>query len=85
MTKKARILELLAKGHSTREVAGIIGCRPEYVRAARARATGRTSADVASDHRKLVRYQTDPEYRSRYRAYQNDWRRARTASQEART
>lgn len=46
MTKAARILELYAKGLTTREIADRVGCKPEYVRVvARQRKDGPSRAD----------------------------------------
>lgn len=82
MTKKARILELLAKGHTTREVADIVGCRPEYVRVAgRQRgASGLGPADIKYMPRQLERqswrWRNDPKWRARHCEHVRAWKEA---------
>jgi len=47
MTKADQIRALYAKGYSVREIAGVIGCREEYVRVcARQRANGVSKAEM---------------------------------------
>lgn len=92
MTKKAEILHLLSKGHSTREVAEIVGCRSEYVRVA----SRQRGAAGTSQHDKNY-YQRNRTERDAYvkawkarnretvNAYNAKYRAARKASHEGRT
>lgn len=83
MSKAAQIRKLYAQGLGTREIAGIVGCSPEYVRVAgrqrNNRLGGLSPADIrwrAKNPEKVAywqgatarRYREDPEYRRRHAA-----------------
>lgn len=75
MTKAARILDLYAKGLSTREIGEVVGCRPEYVRVVARQRMGTSASEIdkrylSSSLGRLVRsefvrkyYWANPEYR----------------------
>ena len=82
LTKKSRILALLDAGHSTAEVAAVVGVMVEYVRSCRQRRNGPSVSDRNYAERNDLRarqrerYRQDPEYRERQRARGRDgyWR-----------
>jgi hypothetical protein len=78
MTKADQIRDLYAKGYSVKEIAGVIGCREEYVRVcARQRANGQSKAELKwmrnnrekylaqRRERDRKRYREDAEFRRR--------------------
>lgn len=89
MSKAARIRALYAEGRSTREIAAIVGCRPEYVRVAgrqrkhgpapadqRYRVSPKGQASLEARYQKFIqRYRSDPEFRKRLNARKAEsWR-----------
>ena len=83
MTKAERIRQLYRSGRTTREIADLVGCKPEYVRVvARQRASGHASVHdkrwkeanrdkvrktQANYMRK--RYNSDPKFREKHLAF----------------
>jgi hypothetical protein len=94
MSKAKKIMSLLDEGRSVPDVAQLIGCRPEYVRTVRARASGSRPSDVASSKRlnRLVanvpssdRGNARSAYRAAYRAAKDSGLSAQQAKVKAHT
>lgn len=76
-TKAQRILDLYDGVRTTREIAAIVGCRPEYVRVVARQRQGTSMSDIDRRYRSSSlgratfnkyqshRWATDPEYRRR--------------------
>lgn len=93
MTKSDQIRQLYDGVRTTREIAEIVGCLPEYVRvvarqkrAANTRYAKRRYHSDPEFRAKIIarnaaylmrRYREDPEYRARLLAYKRDWWRKR--------
>lgn len=80
MSKAAQIRKLYAQGKGTSEIAGIVGCLPEYVRVVRQRDAlgGKSVADIRYDannpdyarrrSKTGLRYRLDPVFREQHKA-----------------
>ncbi len=90
MATKGQVLALLVEGLTPKQVAEILNCNPEYVRATRLRALvpgyARQFASYERAKRRSVeRYKTDPKFRAIHISrVQESRRRAKARAQEAR-
>lgn len=92
MSKHETVTGLLARGLAAADVAAVVGCTPDYVRAVRNRNRLRAELGV-SDYpaaaarqreRRRERYRDDPEYRAHRIAINRAWRRRRKAQGDIR-
>ena len=75
LSKAGRIRYLLDQGFTNSEIAETVGCRPEYVRAARQRIAGTGSKSVADQNYILKRYGTMKAYHDSNNERTKDYRR----------